>query len=142
MARARPHFDSMDDASQTLKEINPANPPSPLDDVARAEIAALVTRQRRANGVLMKAINFVGGQVEDGLKMLPKGTRDQVDEVARVALRHSFDVAHKSRQGIGSNLKSRQGIGSNLGSERLHKIMGTLAGAVGGFGGLPTAIAE
>lgn len=122
----------MDEPTRTLKEINPANPPTPLDEAARAEIVRLAARQRKANGVLMSAINFVGGQVEDGLKMLPAGTREQVNALARTALRQSFDVAHKSRQGIGRN----------IGSDRLHRIMGTLSGAIGGIGGLPTAIAE
>lgn len=114
------------------KDVNPANPPAPLTDAARAEIAAIAARQRKANGLLMKAINFVGSQVEDGLKLLPKATRAQIDDVARVALRQSFDVASKSRTGLGQN----------FGSDRVHKIMGTVSGAVGGFGGLPTAIAE
>jgi hypothetical protein len=122
----------MTDTAPILKEINPADPPSPLDDSSRAEIARLAARQRKANGILMSAINFVGGQVEDGLKVLPSGTRAQVDELAKVALRQSFDLAHKSRQGMGRN----------IGSDRVHKIMATLSGAVGGFGGLPTAIAE
>lgn len=126
------HFDKMNKTTRTLKEINPANPPAPLDQAARDEIARLALRQRKANGVLMSAINFVGGQVEDGLKMLPAVVRGQVNEVARIALRQSFDVAHKSRQGMGRN----------LGSDRMHRIMGTLSGALGGLGGLPTAIAE
>lgn len=115
-----------------LKEINPVNPPAPLDKAARAEIASLATRQRKANGVLMSAINFVGGQVEDGLKMLPKGTRGQIDQLARAALRQSYDLASRSRTGMGRG----------IGSDRVHKIVGALSGAVGGFGGLPTAIAE
>ena len=115
-----------------MKQVTPVDPLAPLNDEARAEIAALAARQRKANGLLMTAINFVGGQVEDGLKLLPKSARDQVDEIARVALRHSFDVASRSRSGVGQN----------IGSDRLHKLIGTLSGAVGGFGGLPTAIAE
>ena len=103
-----------------------------LTDAARDEIAALVARQRRANGVLMTAINFVGGQVEDVLKLLPSGTRGQIDDLARAALRQSFEVAHRSRQGLGRN----------IGSDRVHKIIGTLSGALGGVGGLPTALAE
>lgn len=122
----------MDSPDPQMKEINPASPPPPLSDAAKAEIAALAARQRKANGVLMSAISFVGGQVEDMLKMLPAGTKGQVDELARVALRQSFDVAHKSRSGIGRN----------IGSDRVHKILGTLSGALGGFGGLPTALAE
>lgn len=104
----------------------------PLDDDARARIAALALRQRKANGVLMKAINFVGGQVEDGLKMLPKPLRDQLNEVTRNALRRSYDIA----------ARSRGGMGQRFGSDQSHRIIGTLSGAIGGFGGLPTALAE
>lgn len=122
----------MDKPQITIKEINPHDPPAPLTPEVQAEIAALAARQRRANGLLMKAINFVGGQVEDGLKILPKSVRSQVDEIARNALRHSYDLASKSRQGVGQK----------IGSDRVHKLMGTVSGAFGGFGGLPTALAE
>jgi hypothetical protein len=122
----------MDDPTITMKEINPAKPPKPLDAAARAEIARLADKQRRANGVLMSAINYVGGQVEDTLKLLPTQTRGQIDQLARAALRQSFEVAHLSRKGAGRN----------LGSDRMHKILGTVSGAIGGLGGLPTALAE
>ncbi|PJI92739.1 EcsC family protein [Yoonia maricola] len=122
----------MKDQDTAMKEINPADPPKPLSDAAKAEIAELAMRQRKANGVLMSAINFVGGQVEDGLKLLPVAARDQIDDLARAALRQSFDVASKSRTGRGGS----------IGSDRVHKILGTLSGALGGFGGLPTALAE
>ncbi|WP_458791120.1 EcsC family protein [Yoonia sp. MH D7] len=104
-------------------------PTEELTDDARAQITALVLRQRRANGVMMKAINFVGGQVEDGLKLLPAGTRDQIDKVARRALTASYTAAAKSR--------SRY-----VGSDNTHRAMSVLTGALGGLGGLPTALAE
>ena len=107
-------------------------PVAELPETVRTEIAALAQRQKSANGLLMKAINFVGGQVEDGLRMLPKGARAEVDAVARQALQHSFDAA----------AKSRSGVGRSIGSDRAHKLIGTVSGAIGGFGGLPTAIAE
>lgn len=122
----------MDSADIPMKEVNPADPTAPLTNAARAEIAALAARQRNAKGLLMTAINFVGGQVEDSLKMLPKSTRDQIDQIVRTALQHSFDVA----------TKSSTGLGESIGSDRIHKLMGTFSGAIGGFGGLPTAIAE
>ncbi|KQB95821.1 protein EcsC [Loktanella sp. 1ANDIMAR09] len=122
----------MNDKSATMKEINPSNPQPPLSDAARVEIAALAARQRKANGMLMTAINYVGGQVEDGLKMLPAGVRGQMDDLARTALRHSFDIASQSRKGRGQA----------IGSDRIHKILGTISGAFGGIGGLPTALAE
>lgn len=127
-----PHLLRMQELDAIMKEIKPANPPVPLTDQARAEIAALALRQRKANGMLMTAINFVGGQVEDGLKMLPVSARGQIDELARVALRQSYDLASRSRTGMGQY----------VGSDRVHKLIGTLSGALGGFGGLPTAIAE
>ncbi len=115
-----------------MKEINPAAPPAPLTDAARREIAGLARRQKAANGLLMKAINYIGGQVEDGLRLLPNGARKEIDAAARAALRHSYDAA----------AKSRNGVGGKIGSDRAHRILGTVSGAIGGFGGLPTAIAE
>ncbi len=100
-----------------------------LSDDTKMQIAAIVARQRRANGVLMKAINFVGGQVEDGLKMLPEGTRSQIDLAARRALEASYDTASRSRKSFG-------------GSDTAHKALGAISGALGGLGGLPTALAE
>lgn len=122
----------MDDAPNAMKEIKPGATPAPLTPETIAEIAGLAARQRRANGALMRAITFVGGQVEDGLKMLPADIRAQLDGVARAALRQSYDLASRSRTGAGRN----------IGSDRLHRLMGTFSGVVGGFGGLPTALAE
>ena len=126
-----PHLKGMNDPEITTKAVAAADPARLTDD-ARAQIAALAVRQRKANGMLMKAINFVGGQVEDSLKMLPASARSQIDDVIRSALKQSFELASKSRSGFGQN----------IGSDRVHKLMGTVSGAVGGFGGLPTAIAE
>lgn len=104
-------------------------PSDALNDEARAQVTALVERQRRANGVLMKAINYVGGQVEDGLKMLPADVRTQVDRVARQALETSYAAAATSRRHYG-------------GSDGAHRAMSVVSGALGGLGGLPTALAE
>ncbi|WP_341367052.1 EcsC family protein [Yoonia sp. BS5-3] len=122
----------MSDADILMKEINPANPPEPLSTAARSEIADLAERQRKANGLLMQAVNFVGGQLEDTLKMLPSASRARVDDVVRAALQQSYDLASKSRGGVWQT----------IGSDRMHRLIGTVSGAVGGFGGLPTAIAE
>lgn len=116
-----------------LKLVNPDPAPAPLDDAARDRIAAIARRQHRANGLLMKAVNFVGGQVEDTLKFLPKGARAQIDDAARSALRHSYDAAARSRSGRLSSVATTDGM---------HKFMATLSGALGGLGGLPTALAE
>ncbi len=113
-----------------MKEINPK---APLSPEAKEAIAALVARQRRANGLLMKAVNFVGGQVESGLRMMPKGLREQVEKAARNALEYSYSAASRSRGGA---------IGRAVAGDRIHKVMATISGAIGGLGGLPTALAE
>jgi len=116
-----------------MKEINPANPPLPLTPEALAEIAAMARRQRRANGVLMTAINYIGGQVEDGLKVLPKGARDRVEAATRVALAQCYAGASRSRSGR---------LDALVTTDRAHKILAAVSGAIGGLGGLPTALLE
>ncbi|MEJ6398360.1 EcsC family protein [Yoonia sp. 208BN28-4] len=123
----------MDMDEKNLKLVNPDHAPAPLTDDAKAQIAALAARQRKANGVLMSAINFVGGQVEDGMKMLPKGVRSQIDGAARAALTYSYSAAERSRSGAFSKV---------AGSDRMHRVLGAISGAIGGVGGLPTALAE
>jgi MFS family permease len=109
------------------------NPERPLDAAGRAEIVALVERQRAASGLLMTASNYMGGQVEDALKVLPKGFRDQIDAAARAALAQSYGLAQKSRQGS---------LGRSTTSERMNRVLGTISGALGGLGGIGTALAE
>ncbi len=118
----------------TLIEINPDDPPAPLSEAARAEIAALALRQRRAGGLLMKAVTFIGGQVEDGLKLLPRETRAQIDRTARSALLKSYELASRSR--------GRGRLSRVVAGDRAHKVLGAISGAVGGVGGFGTALAE
>jgi len=108
-------------------------PVVPLPDAAHAEVTALAQRQAAAGGMLMKAVMLVGGQVEDGLKMLPAEQRDRLESAARKALLRSYEYAARSREGAMADLAR---------GDRAHRIMGTVSGAVGGLGGLPTALLE
>ncbi|MBO6854461.1 MAG: EcsC family protein [Marivivens sp.] len=103
----------------------------PVD--AEGEAAALAARQVAAGGVLMKAVTMVGGQVEDGLKMLPAENRARIEAAARKALLRSYEIAARSRTGQ---------LGELARGERAHRIIGTVSGVVGGLGGLPTALME
>ena len=122
--------------TETTPETSPgAEAPQDYPDLtpeARARIQQIAERQRRARSLTLRAISFVGNQVEDGLKFLPKTVRTQLDDVARAALRQSYDLA----------VRSRGGMGEGIGSDGVHLFAGTVTGAIGGFGGLPTAIAE
>ena len=110
-------------------ELRVVNPTDPLDDQGRAEIQLLAARQRRANGVLMKAINFVGSQVEDGLKSMPAPVRTRFEAAAKKALGYSFHAAKATH-------------GKAPLTDKGHTAVAAIAGAVGGVGGLPTALAE
>ncbi len=111
-----------------MRDVTPGPAPVPLDEAAREEIAALVDRQRKAQGLLMQLITFAGGQVEDALKLLPPATRSKLDAAARSALERSYEVAASTA--------------GRLEGDRTNRLLATLSGAVGGVGGLPTAIAE
>lgn len=116
-----------------MREINPDNPLPPPGEAEEATIAALAGRQRRAGGLLMRAVNLVGSGVEDGLRILPKPLRARIDEAARAALLRSYDAAARSRAGR---------LSAPWAGDRAHKALAALSGALGGLGGLPTALAE
>lgn len=115
-----------------MKVIDPDVTFVPFDAPAQDQVDALAKRQKRANGALMQAITFVGGQVEDGLKLLPKGVRGKIETAARTALTQSYQAASRTRAGHGLRLSG----------DRAHRVVGTISGALGGLGGLPTALAE
>ncbi len=122
-----------------MKTVNP-DPDAgmaPFDAEAAAAVRAIALRQRRAGGLLMKAVSLAGGQVEDGMKMLPKGARAQIEKSARAALERSYALAARSR---GPGMLPQ--IAARLATDRAHRVVATISGALGGLGGLPTALAE
>lgn len=96
---------------------------------AEYEIAALAARYRRANGPLIALMNRLGSTVETQMKALPAPVRAQIDRVTAAALTAAFGLA---AQGARAPDLGAQGP--------MLAVMAT--GAAGGFGGLPTAIAE
>jgi hypothetical protein len=125
-------------AKSKLKDVNPDNPLPPLGEAEREEIGALARRQKAAGGLLMKAVNLVGSSVEDGLRALPKPVRKRIDQAAQAALLRSYDAAARTRGGEG-RLAS---WGAWVQGDRTHKALAAVSGAVGGVGGLATALAE
>ena len=116
-----------------LKDVNPAEPPRPLDQAAAEEVALLARRQFRAGGLLMKIVNAAGSQVEDGMRLLPGPVRTQVEGAIRAGLTRSYEAAAKSRD---------LPFGDRIGTDRAHRVLASLSGALGGVGGLATALAE
>lgn len=97
---------------------------------AEARLDALVQRHRKAGGLAIDILNMVGGQAESLLKRLPQGVRDNLDGATEKALALAMQAAHRSRVATGAQ------------PGWLNTTLATAMGAAGGFGGLPSAMAE
>ncbi|MEM5477466.1 EcsC family protein [Pacificibacter sp. AS14] len=93
-------------------------------------IRALAARLRRANSPGMQVLNMVGGTADGLFSKLPASVRTQLESVTMSALELAFDGASRSR---------KNGF---EGGGWLSKAVSSGLGAVGGAGGLPTALAE
>lgn len=125
-------------AHAKIKEVNPDNPLPPLGEAEKAEIAALAGRQKGAGGLLMRAVNLGGGSLEDSLKLLPQPVRARIDAAAQAALLKSYDAAARTRVGEGRIAT----VAARVAGDRAHKALAAVSGAIGGVGGLATALAE
>lgn len=93
-----------------------------LDELAR--------RHAAAGNVGIQILNVVGGQAEGLLDRLPEGIRARLGDGAEQALTLAMNAAQRSR-GI---VAEQPGW--------LTRVVTTAMGAAGGFGGLPSAMAE
>ena len=95
-----------------------------------ATLDALARRYRRANGYGIDLLNMVGGKAEGLLDRLPAAARSGLDQATQRALEQAMKAANESR-GVVPDQKSW-----------INTAIGSAMGAVGGIGGLPTALAE
>ena len=95
-----------------------------------SEMEALALRYRKAGGLGIQVLNAIGGQADQLLERLPDGIRANLDGATETALNLSMKAAHRSRGVIGDQ------------PGWLNTTVTTAMGAAGGFGGLPSALAE
>ncbi len=100
----------------------------PLD--VDAQLDALAARYQRAGGLGIDLLNLVGGKAEGLLDQLPSQVRGGLEQATQRALEQAMKVAHESRNVV----PDQKGW--------LNSAVGAAMGAVGGIGGLPTALAE
>jgi hypothetical protein len=103
-------------------------PIQPID--VEAELNALAQRYRGAGGVGMAVLNHLGGQAEGLLGRLPAPLRDRLDGATERALLLALRASHSAQQVVGPQPRW------------LNTALSTVMGAAGGFGGLPSAMAE
>lgn len=95
-----------------------------------AQIEDLATRYIEARGVGMQLLGLIGSQADGLLDRLPASVRGALDGATMKALEASFDTASATRNVL-----------PDTGNWLTRAVtMGT--GAAGGFGGLPSAVAE
>lgn len=105
------------------------DPPVPhlIDD----RLEALSRRMRAASGPAMQLLSLLGGQAEGLIARLPDPARQGLETATVTALETAFDAASLSRRGRMPDT-----------GDWLTRAMTMGSGAVGGFGGLTSALAE
>ncbi|MDE0968655.1 MAG: hypothetical protein OSA51_04530 [Octadecabacter sp.] len=73
----------------TSPTVNLDNSIITLSNEARAQIASLAVRQHNVTSVLIQVVTFLGGQVEDGLKLIPSSIRIRLEAATTRGLRAS-----------------------------------------------------
>lgn len=91
---------------------------------------ALAARHARASNAGIQILNMVGGQAEGLLDRLPVTVRGRLESATEQALMSAMDAAHRSRGVVPES------------PAWMTRVVTTAMGAAGGWGGLPTALAE
>ncbi|MBW4973670.1 EcsC family protein [Roseovarius mucosus] len=103
----------------------------PIDETeTERRLRALVARNAQAGNGVIDLLNLVGGRAEGLLDRLPPSLRARLNETTEEALRRAAEMAHRSRGVVGDQ------------PGWMARALTTSMGAVGGIGGLPTALAE
>lgn len=100
-------------------------------DQTQARLQSLAARHRNARGVGMQLVGLLGTQAENLLERLPKPVRTGLEAATARALESAMDIASASRT---ERLPDT--------SDWLTRAITLGTGAVGGLGGLPSALAE
>jgi hypothetical protein len=95
-----------------------------------AELDRLAQRYARAGGMGIQVLNLIGGRAESLLDRLPAPIRDRLGEGTEAALHWAMRAAQGSRGLVGDQ------------PGWMNTAVTTAMGAAGGFGGLPSAMAE
>lgn len=101
------------------------------DEELEARLDALALRYRGAGSLVIDVLNQLGGQADSLLERLPQNVQDGLSGQTERALNVALEAATRSRSAV-------PGVGPSW----MTKALTTAMGAAGGFGGLPTALAE
>jgi hypothetical protein len=101
---------------------------TPIDP--EAELSRIARRYKAAGGLGIQVLNLLGTRADGLLDRLPKSVSEQLHAATHAALEQAMRAASRSRSVVPDQ------------AEWLNSAVSTAMGAAGGFGGLPTALAE
>lgn len=105
------------------------------------ELRAIVSLHEDATGLIVKLANLAGEKAEKLMATLPEGWRDRLGDLAEVALRQAYDTAFATQADADTaTILSR--VLAWADGERWHKVATGMVGALGGFGGFVTTLAD
>lgn len=99
-------------------------------DPTKTAVAELAAKYREANGVGIKLLNFAGGKAENLLSSLPPSVKSELDKATIKALELAVKTATNSRTIVPDQ------------PAWVNTLTTAAMGAVGGAGGIPSAVAE
>lgn len=105
-------------------------PMVPADPPVQVQLQQFAKRYRAASGLGLRMLSKIGTPADSLLERLPTPVRRNLDAATLQALEVSFAAAQKTRTGLPDT------------SQWITRALSTGAGAAGGFGGLPSALAE
>ena len=108
-----------------------ATTPAPLPDAAEQTLRACAADYVAARGTLMAVMERAGRVMQAGINRLPADAQRRVTEVARQGLELAFRTAVLGLE-----------EGARPDKAPAYRLGGALSGAVGGFGGFATTLAE
>lgn len=120
--------------SAALEAALATNSCAALGAAERAEMIAIAHRYTDAYGLFIKLIGWAGDRAGSALDRLPPALRQRIGEASHAALKAAYAAARSSQPEASPTGGGR--------GEGWHMAAAALSGAIGGLGGIATALAD
>jgi hypothetical protein len=112
-----------------------------LGPADRDELTAVSHQYHDAHGLFIKLIGWAGEKAESAIQQLPAGWQDRIGEASHAALKTAYAAALYSQPDCDADGLWHRATRWSQG-ERWHLAATAASGAIGGLGGIATALAD
>lgn len=112
-----------------------------LPEDALKELRAIALLCLEGKGLVVTTAGWIAETAESILPDLPKDWNGRVEKATELALKAAYDAAASTQAEEGSETILNRVL-SWASGERVHQVMAGVSGAIGGSGGVATALAE